>query len=217
MTDSNGAAQTDVSDMRAVHQVLRDTLGCARARVESVDPDDGARRALISNYYENVLSFLHVHHDGEEILVFPRLRERDAPDAALVDAAARQHEDVLAQMGAAAEALAAWGGGDTGAQQRAADHLDTLHTDLVAHLDDEEQTVLPLCAEYITQEEWGQLPGHALGNFGGDKVWLILGLIRERMNDEQRGAMLANMPPPAVEMSTSFGEQAFKELSAEVG
>ena len=52
--------------------------------------------------------------------------------------------------------------------------------------------------------------------FDGDKIWLILGLIRERMNDEQRTAMLEHMPPPAVEMWTSFGEQAFKDLSTEV-
>jgi hypothetical protein len=36
------------------------------------------------------------------------------------------------------------------------------------------------------------------------------------MNDGQRAAMLEHMPPPAVEMWTNFGEQAFKELSNEV-
>ena len=35
------------------------------------------------------------------------------------------------------------------------------------------------------------LPGHGMAAFDGDKIWLILGLIRERMNDEQRAAMLA--------------------------
>ena len=64
-------------------------------------------------------------------------------------------------------------------------------------------------------EEWGALPGHGMANFHGDKIWLILGLIRERMTDEQRAAMLAHMPPPALEMWTGFGEQAFKEYAAE--
>ena len=45
---------------------------------------------------------------------------------------------------------------------------------------------------------------------------MILGLIRQRMTDEQRTAMLEHMPPPAIEMWTNFGEQAFNELSGQV-
>ena len=84
------------------------------------------------------------------------------------------------------------------------------------HLDEEERLGLPLAAEYLSAEEWGQLPGHGLRAFDGDKVWLILGLIRERMNEAQRDAMLEHMPPPVVEMWTGFGEHAFMELAAEV-
>ena len=36
------------------------------------------------------------------------------------------------------------------------------------------------------------------------------------MTDAQRAAMLAHMPPPALDMWTGFGEQAFKDYSAEV-
>ena len=87
---------------------------------------------------------------------------------------------------------------------------------LVGHLDTEETTLLPLCGANLSPEEWGAIPGHALASYRGDKVWLILGLIRERMNDEQRAAMLEHMPPPARDMWTGFGQQAFKDLSAEV-
>ena len=76
--------------------------------------------------------------------------------------------------------------------------------------------MLPLAAEYLSMEEWGALPGHGMANFHGDKIWLILGLIRERMTDEQRAAMMAHMPPPALEMWTGFGEQAFKDYSSVV-
>ena len=55
-----------------------------------------------------------------------------------------------------------------------------------------------------------------MANFHGDKIWLILGLIRERMTEEQTAAMLAHMPPPALDMWTGFGEQAFKDYSSEV-
>ena len=96
------------------------------------------------------------------------------------------------------------------------DSLEALRSQLVSHLDVEEARALPLSAENIEAEEWGQLPGHTLAGYQGDKVWLILGLIRERMTDEQRARMLANMPPPARDMWTGFGENAFNELSSEV-
>jgi hypothetical protein len=94
--------------------------------------------------------------------------------------------------------------------------LGALREHLLEHLDEEERLVLPLAAEYLSAEEWGRLPGHGLAAFDGDKVWLILGLIRERMDEDQRAAMLAHMPPPAVDMWTGFGEQAFNELAAQV-
>jgi hypothetical protein len=97
-----------------------------------------------------------------------------------------------------------------------ADSLEALGVQLNAHLDEEETDALPLCAEKLSIEDWGALPGHAMANFHGDKMWLIWGLIRERMTDGQRAAMLEHAPPPAVEMWTTFGEQAFKGLSNEV-
>ena len=62
--------------MYAVHGVFRDTLGAAPALVGGIAAGDAARVALVANYYENILSFLEAHHDGEEEVVFPLLRER---------------------------------------------------------------------------------------------------------------------------------------------
>ncbi len=67
--------------------------------------------------------------------------------------------------------------------------MDALCTHLGEHLDEEEQKVLPLAAANLSMEEWGALPAHGMANFHGDKIWLILGLIRERMTDEQRAEM----------------------------
>jgi hemerythrin-like domain-containing protein len=202
--------------MFAVHGVFRDTLGAAPGLVRDIAPGDIERVALIGNYYENILFFLQAHHDGEEAIVFPRLRERCPDHAALMDRLAEEHEQAVTLMTVAQSALAAWPGGDTAAQAAAGDALEDLRVQLCAHLDEEEAEGLPLCAQNLTMAEWGELPGHAMANYQGDKIWLILGLIRERMTDQQRAAMLEHMPPPAVEMWTGFGEQAFKELSNEV-
>jgi iron-sulfur cluster repair protein YtfE (RIC family) len=202
--------------MYAVHGVFRDTLGSAPILVGGVAPGDAERAALIANYYENILSFLHSHHDGEEHLVFPLLRERCEGAGALLDEMAEQHHEALELLGQAQAALAAWPGGDAAAQKATQERLDELCSHLNEHLAEEEQKVLPLAAEHLSLQEWGALPGHGMANFHGDKIWLILGLIRERMTDGQRAAMMANMPPPALEMWTGFGQQAFTDYAAGV-
>jgi hemerythrin-like domain-containing protein len=213
-----GAPRPDVTDMYAVHGVFRDTLGAAPVLVGEVAPGDVARLDQVANYYDNILFFLESHHEGEEAIVFPRLRERCPDETALLDTLESEHEEALSLLAGARTSLAAWPGSGGGAAAQAAvvDSLGALRTQLVAHLDEEEIRALPLCAENMLAEEWGQLPGHALGSYQGDKVWLILGLIRERMTPEQSARMLENMPPPARDMWTGFGENAFNELSAKV-
>ncbi len=216
MPEPAAEPRPDTSDMYAVHGVFRDSLGAAPRLVGTIAPGDAERVALIANYYENVLSFLHTHHDGEELLIFPLIRERCASDAALIDRMADQHHEALALLEEARSALAAWPGGDAAAQTTAQEQLEALHSHLLEHLEQEEQYVLPLAADHLSMQEWGAMPEHGMANFDGDKIWLILGLIRERMTEEQRAAMLAHMPPPAVEMWTGFGEQAFKDYSSVV-
>lgn len=216
MADQAGAPRPDVTEMYAVHGVFRDTLGAAPRLVGDIAPDDAARVEQIANYYDNILYFLESHHDGEEAIVFPRLRERCPGEAALLDTLEAEHQEALSLLSGARKSLDAWPGGDAASQAAVAESLEALRTHLVAHLDQEEARALPLCAANLRADEWGQLPGHAMAGYQGDKVWLILGLIRQRMTDEQRAAMLEHMPPPARDMWTGFGENAFNELSAQV-
>ena len=144
MTDQ--APQIDVSDMIPVHGVLRDTLRAAQDRVSAVDAQDTARRELIANYYDNVLSFLEVHHDGEEHIVFPRLVERcpDGEGAAVVEKLDSQHKEALDLLAVARSAVGTWqAGGGPSEQAAEADALAQLHGHLVLHLDEEEATALP--------------------------------------------------------------------------
>ncbi len=218
MADQAGTPRPDVTDMYAVHRVFRDTLDAAPALVGDIAPGDAARVEQIANYFDNILDFLEAHHDGEEVIVFPRLRERCPDESALLDSLEEQHQTALKLLAAARGPLAAWPGAydDAAAQSAVAESLEALRAQLVEHLDQEEARALPLCADNMLVEEWGQLPGHAMGNYKGDKIWLIMGLIRQRMTQDQRDAMLAHMPPPAREMWTTFGENAFNELSAQV-
>lgn len=214
---TGGAPPLDTSDMLAVHGALRDTLAAGSRRVLGVAPDDDERRELICGYYEDILWFLHVHHDGEEELVFPKVRERAPTAAAVLEAMQAQHREVAELLGASVGALAAWRDGDGTAQERLADDLQALSEALEPHLVDEETELLPYCAQTLTLEEWGALPGHALSQYQGDKMWLVIGLIMERRTPDERQVMLEHMPPPVVQMWHDVGQRSFDEMAAEVG
>ena len=217
MTDLQSAPRPDTTDMMAVHQVFRQALAAAPVLVAGAPAGDTDRAAVVASFYDNVLRFLRVHHEAEDALVWPKLLERAPADAALVARIAAQHHEIHETLERAAAPIPAWVGSadpTTAAELTAA--LDALAASLIPHLDEEEASIVPLCAEHLTVPEWGALPGHALASYDGDKIWLILGLIRENMTDAQRADMLANMPPPAVDMWTTMGNAAFDAFIADV-
>jgi len=205
----------DTSDMAAVHNVFRSSLATAPDFIASAAGND-ERRAVIANYYANLLAFLSVHHDGEEQIVFPLLIERAPEHQSIVERGLSQHADVVGLMLAANQSVDSWEvKGDSEAPETLRS-LRALDDVLAPHLDQEEAEIVPLAAEHLSVEEWGSLPGHAMGNFEGDKIWLIMGLIRENFTQDQRDAMLENMPPPARQMWQNMGEASFNELIAQV-
>ena len=122
--------------------------------------------------------------------------------------------DLLGRMHAGAESRNTAGAALSTAAVSAG--LRALEATLIPHLDEEEANVVPLAAAHMNAAEWGQLSGHAMGHFQGDKVWLIMGLVRENFTQEQRDMMLAHMPPPAREMWETAGERSFNELIVQV-
>jgi len=205
----------DTSDMPAVHKVFRDSLASGPEFIASA-AGDGARRAMIANYYANLINFLKVHDDGEEEIVFPVLSERAPGERSILDKAAADHQAVVGLMATVDDQIEIWQAkGDDGAQG-ILEALAALQATLTPHLDEEEAEVLPLAATHMNAAEWGQLPGHAMSHFQGDKIWLILGLIRENFTQQQRDMMLAHMPPQAREMWETVGERSFNELIARV-
>ncbi len=203
------AEAPDTSEMAAIHSVFRNAFAAAPRLIGSVSDGDVARAGVIGSYYLNVLEFLHVHHGGEDELLFPRLEAR-VPDPAVIIQVASQHENVHEPMAGSIAAAKEWmASGSAADGTELIVQLVTLEAALIPHLDDEEAIVMPFVEEYITLEEWGQLPGHAMQAFQGDNMFLIIGLIRDQFNEEQRARMQAAMPPPAWGAWQSVGIDAY--------
>lgn len=206
----------DTSDMAQVHRVFRGAIAAAPAYIGSATAHGAARVALVASYYRNVLALLHAHHDGEDELIWPLLIERAPDQAAEVQRIAGQHGDVTASLDAATAAIDLWQqAADQSTGGDAAVAVANLGAALLPHLDEEEAFIVPLAAKHIYAPEWGELPGHALRNFAGDKMWLALGLVREQMSAQQRAMMDEHMPPPVLAMWQQH-EATFNQFVAEL-
>jgi hemerythrin-like domain-containing protein len=203
--------------MLAVHAVFREALAAAPRIVGGASRHDPQHTANVASYYANVLAFLHVHHEGEDALVWPKLLERAPVEAARIQEIADQHEQVSALIASAEEQLASWAEEpDTEHGAKLAGALATLGHELVNHLDQEEAFVLPLAAEHMTVEEWAELPAHGMRNFRGDKVWVLLGLLFEAMPPGQPEVALEHMPPPVAAFWRGEGRLMFETFIADV-
>jgi hemerythrin superfamily protein len=213
MSDTSEPALTNTSDMPALHSIFRKAFAVAPDLVGGAPADDTNRSALVGTYYDNVLRLLHAHHGGEDELIWPKLLERCPEDAETIREIASQHETVSALMDETMAQLKQWSGSAAQVDGAALTELiGQLNRELTAHLDQEEAVILPLCARYMTQQEWGELPEHGLKHFDGDKPWLVLGLIFDSMPPGVRDYVLANMPPPVAQMWRNFGSAAYSEF-----
>ena len=211
-----GTYDTDVSDMIAVHNALTGALDAAPAYIAKAYRES-KRVEVISSFYENVIEFLHVHHTGEDELIYPVLEERCAESRSELERINDQHKLLHAPMDAGRSAVAAWRAAPSSDNAQAViDAMGSIAEPLRPHLAEEETVLLPIASKWMSPEEFGQLPGHHMMIFRADKPWLMLGLVREQLDQEHRDGMLAGMPP---EMRTMWTEQmapAFNAFIAEV-
>jgi len=217
VSDISEPALTDTSDMPAVHAIFRKAFAATLDLVGGAPADDTGRSALVGSYYDNVLRLLHAHHAGEDELIWPKLLERCPDQTELVSEIAAQHKAISTLMDVTMAQLRQWAG--SASQEDAAaltESMRRLNNELVEHLDEEEAKMLPLCARYITQQEWAELPEHGIKHFDGDKPWLVLGLIFDSMAPGVRDYVLATMPPPVGQMWANFGSTAYADFMAEL-
>src|SRR5436190_6120206 len=102
-----GNYDTDVSDMYAVHKALTSALDAAPTYVDKAGLDS-ERVEVIGSFCENVIEFLHVHHTGEDELVYPVLEQRCAESRSELERIDDQHKLLHAPMDAGRSALATW-------------------------------------------------------------------------------------------------------------
>ncbi|WP_194825836.1 hemerythrin domain-containing protein [Nocardia sp. XZ_19_231] len=187
----------NTQDMEVVHRAFRRESRLLMELVAAVAPGDTARAAVIADHFRDYRLGLKNHHEGEDELLWPPLLSRVDLEADIVLRMQAQHERVEATLNRLDAAIPAW---ETTA---GADERDTVVAVLVdhravllEHLDDEETTLLPLAAEYITEKEWASLGDHLVANTPKLTLFTLFGFVLEEADQAERAALLGGLPAP---------------------
>lgn len=187
----------DVRDMVVVHTAMLREFRLAPAAVRRTPPDR-KRVEVVAAHLRFLCDLLHHHHQGEDELLWPKLRDRTQPSARqTIEEVEAQHETIDATLDQVEQLRLAWiEDPGTGTREELTDALDRLHTVLREHLDLEERALLPLAAMVLTAEEW-----HAVGEAGAASIPrsampLVFGMFAYEGDPAVLATMLAGAPLP---------------------
>ena len=152
---------------------------------------------FLADHIDFGIAMLHVHHQGEDELLYPKLIERVPAQAQTTEEVEHEHQLIGSALDTASVACKAWRALPSAATGEAlAASLDSLNTVTQRHLDDEEQKVVPLAAVTLTQAEWNELGKHGFAQVPRNQRPIAAGLVLEPLNDADRAYLKANMPAP---------------------
>ncbi|MEU8328975.1 hemerythrin domain-containing protein [Micromonospora sp. NPDC048839] len=190
-------ARADVRDMYMAHTVFRREFGLLPQLVRDVRPGDVGRAEVVGAHAEMLCHTLHLHHEGEDLLLWPRLLERGGAEAAaIVPTMEAQHHAIEDAHAAVVALLPGWRrtghGGD-----HLADAFEHLRTALIEHMAMEESAILPLAERHVTAAEWMELGEHGMARTPKKRLPLAFGLAMYEGDPEVIKAVLAHAPLPA--------------------
>jgi hypothetical protein len=203
--------------MAIVHQTFRGTFAESAELVRGAVGSTPDRATFLADHIDFTLGLLRAHHEGEDVLLWPKLLERVPGEAATVQRVADQHHDVEAALDRAAAANGAWRQRPGGEEQvELADSLDALSVVLGSHLDDEEGLVVPLAARALTQEEWNAIGEHSRSSIPQERLFVAFGMILDPLTQDDRRFMLSTVPEPVQDLWHTVGERTWNEYAAQL-
>ncbi|MFI7608081.1 hemerythrin domain-containing protein [Micromonospora sp. NPDC049366] len=187
----------DVRDMYMAHAAMRREFGLLPQLVRDVAPGDTRRAEVVGAHADLMCLILHTHHEGEDLLLWPRLRERGGAEAeAIVPTMEAQHHAIEAAHAQVVALLPAFRATARGGEALA-EALDALRAALIEHMDLEEREILPLAEKHVTAAEWKGLGEHGMRHAPKKILPLVFGIAMYEGDPEVVKAVLAEAPGPA--------------------
>ncbi|MEU8936502.1 hemerythrin domain-containing protein [Streptomyces goshikiensis] len=200
----------DTHQMVVIHRGIRREAGLLIDLVTATAPGDTARAKVLAEHFRTYRLGLHNHHTGEDEHLWPALLARVDLEADIVLRMEEQHERVAATLAAADAALPAW---EATAAEPDRDRLAAVLAEhravLVEHLDEEEESLLPLADRHLTAQEWAAMGEHFAASAPKPKVLFFLGMALEEADRAERRSMLRGLPLPARLIWYAVGRPAY--------
>lgn len=137
---------------------------------------DVRRVVAVADHLAFLLDGLHMHHTTEDNLIWPKLLDRVGLDAPLVERMAEQHLQVDESVTEVRAAMSAWRSDPkAGTSSVLADRIAAFLVVLEGHLDEEEQVVVPLIDQHLTEAEWQEVGKRAFEKFTPAQRWIATG------------------------------------------
>jgi hypothetical protein len=209
------AQPIDVREMAIVHRTFRNTYNESARLVRAAPAPSPGRVTFLADHIDFGIAMLHVHHEGEDELLYPKLIERVPEQAAMTEQVDHEHLLIKTALDEASAACAAWRGrpsAETG--EALAASLDHLNSVVQPHLDDEEQKVVPLAAVTLTQQEWDALGKHSVAQIPRNKRGVAFGMILEPLGETDRALMMRVLPAPVRMLYPVLIERPWKKYAA---
>ena len=205
----------DVRDMAIVHRTFRKASQEAARLVRAAPAPSPARVTFLADHIDFGIMMLHVHHEGEDELLYPKLIERVPDQAPMTEQVDHEHQTIKIALDASSAACAAWRQrptAETGEALAASlDHLDEV---VQPHLDDEEQKIVPLAAVTLTQQEWDAMAKHGVTQMPRNMRGVAFGMMLEPLNQADRAYMMKHLPAPVRLLYPLLIDRPYKKYAA---
>ena len=195
----------DTSGLILVHRIFRWLYRELPVLVREVKAGDAARAEVVGIYAKLYFYALHLHHETEDAMLWDRLTSRSPGCAVHVDQMKAQHADVAGQLHRIEPQLAPWvASADAGLRDSLASDIEHLRDTLLPHLGQEEQDIMPVAGEVMSQQEWDELETHTRAELMAhrkemprDSMSLQLGFLLASVPEAERDEWYrANVPAP---------------------
>lgn len=217
MSTTTVTARPNVDEMVVVHRVFRREFTAMPGIVRRVGDGDLARATVVADYVDLVLGGLHMHHVGEDEVLWPRLLERAAPSTGLVETMQEQHERVDEHAARVGPLLAEWRLTASSVRgEQLARAVEAFTADLCTHLDLEEREILPLVSQHISVAEWDSLGEHGRDTMSLRQAPLLFGALLEEADERERAFMLEPLPALLRLYLVTLGARRYRRWAARV-
>ena len=208
-------SKPDVHDMVVVHRTFRRSCAELPELVRGLRPGDTTRAQLVAEAVQFMLMGLEAHHVSEDEFLWPRLAERTTQHAEAITRMEEQHdrlEELVTRVRGELEALAA--DPRPSLCEQVAAQLTELGSVLTMHMDEEENTILPLAAEHLTVAEWEELGEISLAKLEKKHLLRAFSALMAVATPEEQRAILTKAPLPARVLWRLAGRRSYARWEA---